>query len=259
MNSPFPGMDPYLERRTRWLGVHNRFLAKAEEAIVASLPPHYATELEERLVIDEYDRSHYRADLSVWADRDALIEGDAGTAVAELTDFAVKPPVKTLDRPPEEWTLTIYGERGELVCTVELLSWSNKTAGRDRERFLKRREELMNGPGSYVEIDLLRGGHAMPEVEMPVSDYRVLVCPAYRRPKVWMDPISVRERLPTIPIPLRPPDKPAPLDLQATWDSVMQIGRYVPRIYETPPEPPLEGDDAACAAERVAGVSSTRG
>ena len=257
MKSPFPGMDPYLERRSRWAGIHNRFLAKAEDAVVAGLPAGYVTELEERLVIDDPDGGYYRADLSVWDERPEWeYGGDGGTAVAELADIAVKPVVKRLDRPLKEWYLNVYGERGELVCTVELLSWSNKDKGDDRDRFLRRRRDLMEGPGSYVEIDLLRGGHPMPDVRTPASDYRVMVSPAYRRPDFWVWPVSLRDRLPVIPVPLRPPDKPVPLDLRAVWDAVVEVGRYVPRCYGQSPEPPLTEEDAEWAAGLVS--SETR-
>ena len=41
---------------------------------------------------------------------------------------------------------------------IELLSPANKTPGPDREQYLAKRMELLNGPVHLVEIDLLRGG-----------------------------------------------------------------------------------------------------
>ena len=45
----------------------------------------------------------------------------------------------------------------ELVTVVELLSPANKHPGPDREQYLAKRMELLNGPVHLVEIDLLRG------------------------------------------------------------------------------------------------------
>jgi hypothetical protein len=65
-----------------------------------------------------------------------------------------------------------------------------------------------------VEIDLLRGWEPMPAEDRPEGDYSVLVSRAERRPAAQFWPIRLRDRLPVIPIPLRPADQDARVDLQ---------------------------------------------
>lgn len=253
-------MDPYLELRSRWLGVHNRFLAECDRQIVKSLPAGYVTDLEERIVTDEGGR--YRAGLSVW-ERDsgpnAPAASGGGVATLEAVDAAVlAPPIQIeLELESPEWWLEVRSQDGRLVTTVELLSWSNKDPGEDRKKFLARRDELLAGDTNYVEIDLLRGGWRMPRCKTSAA-YAAFVSDAAGRPTAGLWPIGLRERLPKIPVPLREPDPPAVLDLQATLEAVFQVGRYAPRIYGQAPEPPLSEADAAWIAGRVdaAGVEN---
>ncbi|MFI5381177.1 MAG: DUF4058 family protein [Tepidisphaerales bacterium] len=58
-------------------------------------------------------------------------------------------------------------------------------------------------------------------------------------------PISLRRRLPIIPIPLRPADKDVTLDLQTLLDQVYRNGRYGSLDYAKECVPALAGDDAA--------------
>ena len=102
----------------------------------------------------------------------------------------------------------------ELVTVIELLSPSNKRAGDDREQYLAKRRELLRSPAHLVEIDLLRGWTPMPQEGRPECDYSVMVSRAEKRRAAEFWPIRLRDRLPVIPIPLRPPDDAAPVDLQ---------------------------------------------
>ena len=66
-------------------------------------------------------------------------------------------------------------------------------------------------------------------------------------------PMSLRQRLPTIRVPLRVGDPDLALDLQGPVDRAYARGRYDLRIdYAVPPDPPLSADDAAWAAGCVA-------
>ena len=246
MKSPFPGMDPYLEAPVRWLGIHNQFLADARRAIKRTLPPGYVTELEERLVIDE--GGSYRADVSVkkWDG------ASGGTATASLLEA---PVVRELPSPVSEWLIEVRTASGDLVTTIELLSWSNKRPGRDRDQFLARREELLAGDTNYVEVDLLRGGRTMPGCEVGDAAYRAFVSEASQRPRYGLWPIALRDRLPDLPIPLLPRDRPAELPLQSVLEDVLDVGDYVPRLYAEKLIPPLSVDDAEWATGLVSSVT----
>ena len=66
-------------------------------------------------------------------------------------------------------------------------------------------------------------------------------------------PIRLRERLPVIPIPLRPRDRGAPVDRQEVLHRTYDGPGYERCTYNGEPEPSLSPDDAA----RGAGAAMT--
>src|SRR5207244_981133 len=60
-------------------------------------------------------------------------------------------------------------------------------------------------------------------------------------------PISLREPLPILPVPLRPTDKEITLELQPLIDEACVRGAYGPSDYAQRLEPPLSAEDAAWA------------
>jgi hypothetical protein len=114
---------------------------------------------------------------------------------------------------------------------------------------MKKREETLISDVHWVEIDLLRAG--APSVTRPAlvpSDYRILVSRAEKRTRAHYWPISVRQPLPPIGIPLRDPDPDVPLDLGAVLNAAYDAGAYDLSIdYRKKPEPPLKAEDAAWA------------
>ena len=60
-------------------------------------------------------------------------------------------------------------------------------------------------------------------------------------------PIGLRDRLPVIPVPLRPPDGDVRVDLREALDQVHDEAGYAHFIYDGTPEPPLSAEDAAWA------------
>ena len=243
-------MDPYFERRSKWPGVHTQLMTEFRRIINARLPEGYVTDLEERLVIDEGGSAGYRADITV-QDAGSPLPLRGGAAVLDAA-----PETRMMAAEIPERYLEIRTEDGELVTTIELLSYANKHPGRDRKQFLRRRQHLLEGESNYVEIDLLRGGLAMPGCESETA-YRAAVHVAESPDRFGFWPIPLRERLPTVAVPLREPDPPVPLDLQAAVDETISVGRYAPRIYRNPPQPQLGPDDAEWAAAllKSAGVA----
>ena len=51
MPSPFPGMDPYLENPSGWMGFHNTLIVEMMAALNAQLMPAYYADSEERVYI----------------------------------------------------------------------------------------------------------------------------------------------------------------------------------------------------------------
>src|SRR5262249_40379790 len=134
----------------------------------------------------------------------------------------------------------------ELITVIELLSPANKRPGPHREQYLSKRGQVLASPAHLVEIDLLRGGLAMPGADRPACDYAVMVSRAPERPSAEFWPVGLRDRLPVIPIPLRTGDPDAQLDLQELLDRIHDTGGYAYYI-EGQPDPPLRPDQAAWA------------
>ena len=91
----------------------------------------------------------------------------------------------------------------------------------------------------------------MPHEGRPECDYSVLVSRAEKRRAADFWPIHLRERLPTIPVPLRHPDAAAGVDLQEVLDRAYDGPGYEHFIYNGEPEPALAPADAAWARQVV--------
>jgi hypothetical protein len=142
-----------------------------------------------------------------------------------------------------------------LVTAIEILSPSNKQPGHDAcEEYLRKRRALLRSEAHLIEIDLLRGGQRPPlERPVPPAPYYVTLSRASRRPRVEVWPIQLRDKLPTLPVPLLHPDPDAPLDLAGVVAAVYGRGAYARLIdYRQPPPPPSLSDaEAAWLDERL--------
>ena len=243
MASPFPGMDPYLEQDDVWHDFHERFLPAAAEAIGVQVRPDYIVKINEHVYIHELHpeprRLLGRADLAVTPSGHP---GESPPAVG-LLDAPARVRLPAADVEHEAFIEIRDRRSRELVCVVELLSPSNKRPGPDREQYLAKRRQILNSPAHLVEIDLLRGGEAMPSEGRPSCTYSVMVSRAGDRPEAGFWSIGLRDRLPVIPIPLRPPHADARLDLQALLHRVHDAAGYQIYIYEGTPSPGLAQDD----------------
>ena len=175
MPSPFPGMNPYLERPGRWTDFHQRFLVHAADALVAQLLPDYYVSGEEHLFVqhypDEDDRLIGRTDIAVSNPDANNVASAGGTAV--IAPVVGLTPVPILERQPY---LEIRDRDGNTILTViELLSPANMRPGGHLDQYLDKREQVLSGPVNLVEIDLLRGGHRPPVEGLPLCDYYALV------------------------------------------------------------------------------------
>jgi hypothetical protein len=253
MPSPFPGMNPYLERADQWQDFHTSFLTYVREALKPQVEANYVVHVEDHVFIHEMPRERWRSigrpdvTLARRPDAGAALAAPVVEAGDEVELFI------THDEVAQHY-LEIRDRRNrEVVTVVDLLSPSNKAPGSDRQQYLRKRDRSLLSGAHLVEIDLLRGGPRLPieEGPPPACDYYVLVSRAQQRPKAWLRRIALQKQLPTIPIPLRPEDGDARLDLQAILNRVYDTGTYEAEVYDSPPEPPLSTDDAAWAAQFV--------
>src|SRR5207244_1722797 len=120
------------------------------------------------------------------------------------------------------------------------------------------RTALLETRTHVLEIDLLRRGTRVRSLgEPPPAAYYVYLSRTERRPFTAVWPVLLRERLPTVPIPLLAPDPDVPLDLQATVDDCFALVGYERLLDYTvaPPPPPLSLDDAAWVDETLRAAS----
>ena len=69
MPSPFPGMDPYLERRNVWPDVHSALIVATRDTLAPQVAPAYYVAIEQRMYIVALDSEEFigRPDVAVMA------------------------------------------------------------------------------------------------------------------------------------------------------------------------------------------------
>lgn len=249
MPSPFPGMNPHLEQPSLWPDFHSGMLNAIKERLVPLIRPRYYALLERHVYIEEPPGEptgrRLRGDLLVAASKPA----ERGGGVAVLVESEVQAPAIVDHRAMETERVSYLEIRerqgGALVTVIELLSPANKRD--DRSEYLAKRETILGSSAHLVEIDLLRGGRPMPEINRPPCDYSVLVSWSENRPRAGFWPIGLRDPLPTIPIPLLAPDPPVQIPLQEALNRVYDVSGYEDFIYQGEPDPPLSAEDAQWA------------
>ena len=246
MPSPFPGMDPYLERPAKWPNVHQWIVFGLAEALGQLLPDHYYVSIEERLsVADRPERAPTKRPDATVIDTGGPASSSGRVAVLERGVEVVVPQPETVR---ESYLQVIDLREGEEAVTVlEVLSPSNKRRGAGREKYLEKRTMVFSQALNLVEIDLLRAGERMPAEGAPGSyDYSILLCRAPELPRAVLLPFGVGDSIPPFPLPLRPGEEEPWVDLGSVLSGVYDRGRFARfTAYATPPEPPLPaGDDA---------------
>ncbi len=253
MKSPFPGMDPFLERH--WQDVHSTFMVYAKQRLNHQLPTELLARVEESLAVetdDERIRVVY-PDISVVEQQTFQPKGlESEPASVAVTDpFEVPLPIEA----PTQRRLEIIdsGSGNRVVTVIELLSPVNKSMPAGRAAYRKKQSEYIQGMVNLVEIDLLRSGEfvlAMPEGEWPLvhqAPYKICI---RRVKRPWVAAgigIQLQDRLPNIAIPLRLQDRDVVLELQPIMDDCYRDGRYNTIDYHRPLNPPFTADEAKWA------------
>jgi Protein of unknown function (DUF4058) len=224
MPSPFPGMNPYLE--AIWHDFHERFLPAAAAHLVPQVRPRYIVLIDENVYLHDIPQEERRLigrpDLSV-------VRGGGATTLAAVASVMEAPALVLLPEQDVEslsYLNVLDRESREVVTVVELLSPTNKRPGEHRAQYLAKRSAVRQSDAHLVEIDLLRGGQPMPAEGRPECTYSVLVSRADRRPQADFWPFGLRDPLPIVPVPLRPGDANARLDLRAILDRIYDESAY---------------------------------
>ena len=253
MPSPFPGMNPYLEQPDVWHDFHQAFTATIRAALTPQLRPHYVTKIDENVYVHELSPDQRlllgRPDVAV-SEGHGIRSGSVAVAAASQAR-AIGKLFPIADRVTESFIEIRDSEFRDLITVIELLSPTNKRIGPDREQYLAKRRLLLSANVHYVEIDLLRGDGRMPVEGLSDCNCCVLVSRSYQRPQVELWPLSLRESLPVIPIPLKPEHPDAVLDLQSSLHTQYDAAGYADYIYRGTPRPPLFSNDLEWAHQII--------
>jgi len=244
-------MNPYLEQEDVWHDFHQRFIAAAADSLGPQVAPNYIVKIDSHAYIHELPANERR----LLGRPDVAVIG-AHTAVA-ANPAATQAPVYgrvplAVDVERQSFLQVFDRQTRQLVTVIELLSPSNKAPGADREQYLGKREDVFRSNANLVEIDLLRGHPRLPVEGLPACDYYVLVSRPDERPRVGLWPIHLRDPLPPVPIPLRPENPDAMLDLQSLLHKIFDAAGYAYYLYNSAPQPPLAGPNADWARQLIA-------
>jgi hypothetical protein len=253
-------MDPYLEGDL-WQEFHDRLANQISVQLLPQLAPKYVALLAKRYVIDHpvlgvfdvpperviYPDVHVVAPWSRLPAWQPAVAG--GVAVMEpalelLSPFAEELPLLSVE-------IRDVAQR-RLVTLIEILSPVNKR-GAGWHDYAKRREELLLTNTHLLELDLLRSGQRISLLgELPPASYYIYLSRVQRRPRTQIWPVTLRQPLPTVPVPLLPPDPDVPLDIQAAVRACFDLVGYE-RLLDYSGPPPLP----VLSAEDVAWVEKT--
>jgi len=245
MKSPFPGMDPFLERH--WEDVHSALIGYIRDALQPQLSEDLIARMEEKVYVeDEGDKWLRRPDVRVVENPTPYAPESGSVGAAVLDEPMLLEPVGD---PIRQRSVLIYDSIGHRIVTaIEVLNPWNKSPGKAVSEYLKKRNQYINSEMNLVEIDLIRTGDWTGMIGpylIPVkgrTTYRVTVTqPELTGPLHY--PISIRAKLPTIKIPLREKDPPAKLNLQELIEKAYLMGRYNRIDYTSPCTPPLVGPE----------------
>ncbi len=238
MPSPFPGMDPYFEERSRWPNLHQRLINNIAEAIQPEILPKYVAIIGERIEVTSLNSPFVPDDTLV---RSPLEPAAAAHQTGVL--IADEPFVFTVvdEKRRVPYLEIIYRETGDVVTSIEALSPSNKYSY-GHEEYLHKQNQLLLSHVNLVEIDLL--GYGRPttlartvEIEKANWRYNICVSRGYEPGRLEIYAFSLWERLPCCRIPLREEDDDVVLDLPAVFNRCYDVGAYAALIdyAQTPP------------------------
>jgi hypothetical protein len=250
-------MDPFVESRRIWSDFHHGLADEIRAALNARIQPAYYATAVTYVAYDviEVAQTQPRAispDVGVWHTGLASPVGGAAVTI----DAPAAEGVALVETPVRLANVEVR-EAGTdtLVTAIEILSPINKRPGSQRQKYLRKRRELLRSEVNVMELDLLRGGERTPVgMSPPPAPYYANLARAERRPIIEIWPIQLASRLPVLPVPLNAPDPDVPLELSAIVQAIYERGGYATRInyHEAVPPPPLTPEEQAWADDLLA-------
>lgn len=241
ISSPFPGMDPYLEHHALWPDVHNSLITAIRDTIAPLIAPAYYVRLESRAYVlrPEGDLFLGRPDIAIVSPI-GTIATPVATQSATNGVMVLEVALPIADEIDHYYLEIRATANHELVTIIEILSPVNKMDRQGRHEYLQKRYNFLTSYTNYIEIDLLRGGEAMPLEHQVRSDYRILVSRGWTRPKAHLYAFNLPAAIPTIPLPLQPHEAEPTIPLNQLLHDLYRRARFDLQIdYTRPALPPL--------------------
>jgi hypothetical protein len=250
MPSLFPGMDPYLEGYL-WPDVHQALAGKIRQQLAPLVRPRYAVRLAVYVVEDTTPESEVGI---MYPDVEVLTEAHESPAsatprISPETRHVPTPAALTLPvmAPVDVQIVRVEirdTAQNRLVTCIEILSPVNKREP-GLTRYRHKRQRLYQAGVHLLELDLVRRGtRPIVHPRLPSTHYLIALTRAQTgTTALW--PLSVRDKLPLVPVPLLPSDDDVVLDLPAALVAIYDEAAYDLSIdYQQPPPPPdFSADD----------------
>ena len=261
--NPFPGMNPYLEGRGLWPGVHTSVIVGLRNFLAPRLRPEYSVGIEERVQISAEPGGNGSGggEVGIRIPDAVVLAGVAASGaqspagvgggarrfpMPERSKDAVAVQLPATELFKQRYLEVRRADNRQVVAVIELLSPGNKD-GYGRREYLAKRAAVLSSPAHLVEIDLLRGGQRMPVFGgVPDTCYRILVANARRAdPVADLYPFGIRQAVPDFVLPLAQADEGIAVNLNGVVSQVYADGSYDLDVDygQDPPEPPLSEDD----------------
>jgi hypothetical protein len=119
-------------------------------------------------------------------------------------------------------------------------------------------ETLLRQRVNLVELDLLIGGRRVQTKRpLPAADFYAFVARTDRYPNADVYAWTLRDRLPAIRIPLKPPDPDILIDLAPVFETAFARGRYSRRLrYGSVPAIPRSPEILKWCANLAQGIAN---
>jgi hypothetical protein len=213
MQSPFPGMDPYLEDDAFWPVFHHQMVMCLYQILLPSLVDRYRARVCQR---------HYVTEQALF------------TSVVR-------------EEHHEDFIEIRQRNDGRLVTLVDLVSPANKLSQQGRTAYLDKRREGRAVNANLVEIDLVLQGQPTLEYSrdgLPDWDYAVTVTRSTQPERYEIYTATLQKRLPRFRLPLASDDRDTVLDLHTAFTRCYEQGGFGSKIdYTRDPSTALADED----------------
>ncbi|MBX9677450.1 MAG: DUF4058 family protein [Gemmataceae bacterium] len=257
--NPFPGMNPYLEDPAFWPDFHHEFISCWRATIARQLPNAYEARINERVRLVQLDPETFKLiypDVAVTRSERPSPPRFGASRVVMLEPEII--PQEVTDEVRETRIEILHRPHRTLVAVLELLSPANKV-GEGYRQYRAKRSALLEKPVHLLEVDLLAQGERLQLLKaLPRGEEYAFLTRAEQCNACEVYAWSIRDRLPTLPLPLRHPDPDLHVDLQEVFDLAFERGLYGPSLEYGRDLPWLSAETQAWARERIQAATAQK-